>query len=143
MKARRYPMRPTTKPAAQVFALYGSAPWPIFHDIDRTEAVLMFFKDEESLVDFKSTLPGMYRKMTLEGVDYEALTVVHTEVLDRRTGSQDEPTCHGCDKPLTNGSKYCSFRCEESDRFPAPQDDQEKFTNPSTTRQTNTEGEKK
>lgn len=35
--------------------------------------------------------------------------------------------CRNCDKPISGG-KYCSNRCEDMDRFPLPQDDQEKFT---------------
>lgn len=40
--------------------------------------------------------------------------------------ASEENTCRNCDKP-TSG-EYCSNTCEDSDRFPAAQDDQEKFT---------------
>lgn len=40
--------------------------------------------------------------------------------------ASEENTCRNCDKP-TSG-EYCSNACEDSDRFPAAQDDQEKFT---------------
>lgn len=36
--------------------------------------------------------------------------------------------CRNCDKPIDRGT-YCSTICEGMDRFPAPVDDYDKFTN--------------
>lgn len=52
--------------------------------------------------------------------------------MGRRKIAADDNTCRNCDKP-TSG-EYCSNTCEDSDKHPAPRDDQEKFT--STSRKT-------
>lgn len=56
-------------------------------------------------------------------------TLQEMMVEDLRMGSKiasEENACRNCDKPCSG--EYCSATCEDSDRFPAAQDDQEKFT---------------
>lgn len=59
---------------ADVLLLYGVA------DRDDREMIAQFFDNRDDLEDFRENLPGRYQIMGLDGVDFDALTVVSVEV---------------------------------------------------------------
>ena len=58
-----------------VYILHGVA------DRDRTELVCMMFPNMQEVCEFIACLPGTYRVAEYQGIDYDAIEYVNTEVL--------------------------------------------------------------